>query len=254
MWVSRMRTTIARVGLERVALVLLAISAMGMLSPSFGVQAAEPGTAHSAGGVAPIPSAETWRTAVLTFAKAHERNPAWGFSHSERDYELGRSLAAADHVKLDDDVMFAAAYLHDIGAFQPYARRGVDHSDIGADIVGQLLSNTGFPTAKIPAVAAAIRTHMYYRSAVGAEAIYLHDADALDWLGAIGAARIFGLEDPQGGQPDGPAAVKRLQNLLMQVPPGLESKAGKAMLAPRVRELRRILAELSAETDAYRIL
>ena len=86
------------------------------------------------------------------------------------------------------------------------------------------------------------------------EAIYLHDADALDWLGAIGAARIFGLVDPQGGQPDGPAAVKRLQNLLMQVPPGLVSMAGKTMLEPRVQELQRVLAELSAETAAYRIL
>jgi len=250
-----MRTTTARIGLGRASLALLALSAIGMVSPSSGAQAPpEPGAAHSAGAVAPIPPADTWRTAVLNFAKTHEGNPAWGFSHSERDYELGRSLAAADHVRLDDDVMFAAAYLHDIGTFPPYARRGVDHSDIGADIVGELLSGTGFPMAKVPAVAAAIRTHMYYRKPVGPEAIYLHDADALDWLGAIGLARIFGLVDPQGGQPDGPAAVKRLQNLLMQVPPGLVSMAGKTMLEPRVQELQRVLAELSAETAAYRIL
>ncbi len=35
---------------------------------------------------------------------------------------------------------------------------------------------------------AAIKTHMFDRDPVGPEALYLHDADALDWLGAVGAA------------------------------------------------------------------
>jgi HD superfamily phosphodiesterase len=63
------------------------------------------------------------------------------------------------------------------------------------------------------AVRGAIRTHMYYRDPAGPEALYLHDADALDWLGAIGAARIFGLVDTKGGKPDGPQAVKMLEEL-----------------------------------------
>ena len=42
------------------------------------------------------------------FAKAHFKNPAWGYSHCERDYALARELAAADHVTVDDDVLFAA--------------------------------------------------------------------------------------------------------------------------------------------------
>ena len=58
--------------------------------------------------------------------------------------------------------------------------------------------------AKIDAVRGAIRTHMYYRDPVGPEALYLHDADALDWLGAIGVARIIGLVDPNGGVPTAP--------------------------------------------------
>jgi uncharacterized protein len=192
---------------------------------------------------------------VRNFARTHLKNPAWGYSHSARDYELARSLATSDHVSLDDDVLFAAAYLHDVGAFPPYERQGRDHSDIGADIVGQLLAGTGFPMSKLPQVQAAIRTHMYYRMPVGPVAIYLHDADALDWLGAIGVARIFGvLVDPHGGQPDGPAAVRRLQELLAKAPPGVVSKAGKALLARRVPELRRFLSALAAETSDYKSL
>ena len=102
---------------------------------------------------------------------------------------------------LDDDVLFAAAYLHDLAAFPPWANDKLDHSDVGADGVDTVLKGTGFPMAKIEAVRGAIRAHMYYRDASGPEALYLHDADALDWLGAIGAARILALVDPSGASP-----------------------------------------------------
>jgi uncharacterized protein len=201
----------------------------------------------------PVAAGTSWRTAVLQFSQ-HLKNPAWGFSHTVRDYQLARQLAAADHVALDDDVLYAAAYLHDVAAFAPYAKDGVDHSDVGADLVPKLLAGTGFPMSKIDRVAAAIRTHMYYRKPVGPEAIYLHDADALDWLGAIGVARNFALVDPNGGDPDGPAALKLLQQYLVEVPPGIVSKSGQAEGVRRVGELREFLRELGAETAAFKTL
>jgi hypothetical protein len=69
----------------------------------------------------PIHAAADWHSTVRQVAREHFKNPAWGFSHCERDYALARSLAATDHVALDDDVLFAAAYLHDIAAFKPRA-------------------------------------------------------------------------------------------------------------------------------------
>jgi uncharacterized protein len=205
-------------------------------------------------GVTPIAPGADWRTAVRAFAEQHLKHPAWGASHSLRDYELARALAAEDHVVLDDDVLYAAAFLHDVAAFAPYEKQGVDHSDQGADLVAGLLAGTGFPASKIEAVRGAIRTHMYYRDPVGPEALYLHDADALDWLGAIGVARVFALVDPSGGRPDGPAAVKMLQGYLSKVPPRVISPAGQAHLAQRVKELERFLGELSAESDDFRSL
>ncbi len=50
-----------------------------------------------------------WRAAVRQFAEANLQHPAWGASHSLRDYELAKELAAEDRVTLDDDVLFAAA-------------------------------------------------------------------------------------------------------------------------------------------------
>lgn len=206
---------------------------------------------------APTPTIEhtgDWRAAVHRFAAANLKHPAWGLSHSVRDYELAKQLAAADKVTLDDDVLYAAAYLHDVAAFAPFSKPNVDHQDEAARIVGSMLEGTGFPMAKIEAVRGAIRTHMFARDPVGPEAIYLHDADGLDWLGAIGVARVFGLVDPNGGSPDGPTVVQRLEHSLAAVPPRIVSKAGKARAPQRVRELEQFLRDLRAESADFSTL
>ena len=213
--------------------------------------------ATAGAGETPLPTVAKgadWRESVRQFAAQHLKHPAWGLSHSVRDYELAKTLAADDHVSLDDDVLYAAAYLHDIAAFAPYEKPEVDHADEAARIVGTLLDGSGFPMGKIDAVRGAIRTHMFDRKPGSAEAVYLHDADALDWLGAIGVARIFALVDPNGGQPDGPAALKMLQDNLKSVPPGITSSAGKKRSVARVRELNEYLLNLGSETAGFRTL
>jgi uncharacterized protein len=197
-----------------------------------------------------------WREVVRQFAAQHFKNPAWGYSHSVRDYTLARELAEADHATFDDDVLFAAAYLHDMAAFAPWDREkeGIDHADEGARVVDTVLKGTGFPPAKIDAVRSAIRTHMFDRTPVGPEALYLHDADALDWLGAIGAARVIALVDPNGGDPDGPKAIKMLENNLAQVPSRVLSPAGKKRVPQLQQELAQFLKDLRRESDDYRML
>ncbi len=195
-----------------------------------------------------------WREKVRAFNMEHCKHPAWGTSHSERDYRLAKAMAATDKAALDDDVLFAAAYLHDIAAFKPYEKPDLDHSDVAADIVGQILAPTGFPMDKLPRVQAAIREHMYYRTPTNPESLYLHDADALDWLGAIGAARIMALADPNGAQPDGPAVLPMLKENLRDVPARVLSPAGKALMPARRDLLAKWLETLSAETDGFKTL
>ena len=198
--------------------------------------------------------ASDWRKVVSTFAADHFKNPAWGFSHCQRDYQLARELAAADRVKLDDDVLYAAAYLHDMAAFEPWEKSGVDHADRAAELVDTVLQKTGFPMKKIDAVRGAIRTHMFDRDPKGPEALYLHDADALDWLGAIGVARIFGLVDARGGNPTGPEVVPMLEKNLAEVPARVLSPAGKARVSERSEQLAKFLQQLRAQTGGLRLL
>jgi HD domain len=230
---------------------------MGRCGASLLLAAALLGFAGSAGGgeaVAGPAAVPPWREQVRRFAEEHFRHPAWGYSHSVRDYALARELAAADHVVLDDDVLYAAAYLHDMAAFPPWAKAGTDHADEAARIVDTVLKGTGFPQPKIEAVRGAIRTHMFDRDPAGNEALYLHDADALDWLGAIGVARILALVDPNGGKPAGPDVIPMLESNLAKVPPRVLSPAGRARVAGRQVELAQFLRDLRRESDELRTL
>src|SRR5450631_1746890 len=94
-------------------------------------EAALAGAAPAAEPSAAAAAPPDWHSAVRDLAAKHFKNPAWGHSHCLRDYALARELAAADHVALDDDVLYAAAYLHDMAAFPPWEDLKVDHSDVG---------------------------------------------------------------------------------------------------------------------------
>ena len=190
-----------------------------------------------------------WRETVKTFAAGHFKHPAWGYSHSVRCYKLAGDLAAADKVKLDDDVMFAAAYLHDMGAFAPWTNTTQDHADISAKEFETVLKGTDFPMAKLEAVRQVILTHMFMRDPSGKEAVYMHDADALEWLGAVGAARMFAIVDTAGGAPAGPDMAKAVEYNLKTVPDHVFSPAGKALLPARKAELESFLNALNRETD-----
>jgi hypothetical protein len=54
--------------------------------------------------------------------------------------------------------------------------------------------------------------------------------------------------------PDGPAAVKRLENYLTKVPSRIISNAGKARSPERVRELEQFLKTLRTESADLRSL
>ncbi len=195
-----------------------------------------------------------WRATLQSFARDNFRHPAWGYGHCLRDYELAKSLAQQDGVELDDDVLFATAMMHDIAAMPQWAKEGQDHADTAVEILPPMLRNAGFPEAKIPAVLEAVRTHFFDRVPVGPEAIYIHDADALDWLGAIGAFRLSAIVESGGGQPTAQAAMGLLQQRLVAVPPTIISPAGKKELGPREQSLKRFLDELGAQSDGFKAL
>lgn len=197
-------------------------------------------------------AAESWRDTVTVFAAKNLQENLF-YSHSRRDYVLAKNLAAADHVTLDEDVIFAAAYLHDMGAVSAFADPKKEHADVGAAKIDIVLAKTDFPKAKLDAVRAAIRTHNPDRNPISAEARYLHDADILDNLGASGWAWALELVDKNGGKPTGPQIAKGFTHTA-PLEKGVITPAGKVQLARRVAEQKAFLDALRQETDGFKNL
>jgi hypothetical protein len=205
-------------------------------------------------GWMPASAAETWRDKVTEFA-AKNFQQGHTYAHSRRDYVLAKNLAAADHVALDEDVIFAAAYLHDMGSLAPWAdtnrAHGDVHGDVGAAKIDLVLSDTDFPKAKLDAVRAAIRNHMFNRDpGPTAEARYLHDADALDNLGASGVGWLLMLVDANGGKPTAEQLLKNFDDTSV-IEKGVITPAGKAQLVSRIAEQKAFLEALRRESDNF---
>ena len=195
------------------------------------------------------PARAEWRDSIRLLNERHFKHTAWGTAHSVRDYDVAKWIAATDHLTYDDDVLFAASYLHDIAGFAPWEKQGVDHQDRGAELMDSLLTGYGFPADKIEKVKAAIRTHMPDRAPGAAvESQLLHDADGLDWLGAIGIARDMSIVDANGGDPGFAWALNRLRDDSTKVPGLLVTKAAKREAQRRMAVTRAFLKDLESET------
>lgn len=137
-------------------------------------------------------NASSWRDAVIAYIRV-EAAPIDKFGHQPRLYALAQRIAEGQDC--DDDVLFAAAWMHDLGVFlghrpsDPASLAAWDHVPYTIAKSRQLLSDWGFPKQKLEAVAEAIRTHQPKDEPKLKEAIVLRDADILEQLGAIGALR-----------------------------------------------------------------
>lgn len=193
-----------------------------------------------------IPLSAPWRAKVYGHAREKLLHPAWGWRHSERDFLIARQVAREEGLAIDEDVLFAAAFLHDGGAIPPFSKEGVDHAVRSAELAEPLLRAVGFPMAKFPAVRAAIIGHMFDKEAGDRpEAIALHDADALDFLGATGIARRLAVT---GAAPDLDAALARLQQMFVQIPAHLVTASAKRMSIPRLVAMKAFFDQLERES------
>ncbi|MFT6094629.1 MAG: hypothetical protein ACJA2Q_002534 [Pseudohongiellaceae bacterium] len=192
----------------------------------------------------------TWKVAVYEFAKENLVHTAWGVEHYERNYLLGIELAGADSLQIDNDVLFAAAFLHDMGVFEPYMVSDAEHSQTATGNIESVLNSTNFPIKKIADVKTAILAHMFYAEVPDNNtAIVLHDADTLDFLGIIGITRILSLSTRHPWASDLQTAVATLENFSEQLPVSLKTQAAKTMAETRVVEMRNFLETLKKQSN-----
>ncbi len=200
---------------------------------------------------APAAPAEAWRARLRAVADSALVHTAWGAEHSRRNYALALALAQADGVTLDEPALYAASYLHDLGAFAPFPVDKVDHGDRAAQLADSLLPPLGFPREKLATVRDIVSHHMYYHALGGSvEARYFRDADILDFLGATGAARILSLTTRAGVAKTPATAIATLRRFQRDLPAQVSTPAAKADAPRRAAALAAFLDALEAEAVA----
>ena len=133
-----------------------------------------------------------WRES-LTALLLREARPIEKYGHQPRLYALTQQIGAG--LTYDDDIVFAACFLHDLGVFighrpeDPEALARWDNTAYAIAQTPAILHSIAFPEAKIPAVQQAIRTHQPHFTPETLEATLLRDADILEQLGAVAILR-----------------------------------------------------------------
>jgi len=139
-----------------------------------------------------------------------QHNSFANMDHVERVRNVALDIARHENANLQ--VVEIAAWLHDIGV----AIDKATHYDVGAELSRGFLLGLGYDAELVEQVCHAIATHSRYGGAdpETIEAKVLQDADAVEYVGAIGLARAF-VRDRESGAYDGnvgdvPAMIDRL--------------------------------------------
>ena len=193
-----------------------------------------------------------YRSAIADFIRA-QANPPDKFSHQPRLYKLAVELA--EDQPFDDDVLYAAAWMHDLGVFighrpeDPTALPKWDHIAYAIRETPAVLQRLGFPTKKIPPVLEAIRSHLPSGNPIAFEGILLRDADILEQLGAIAILRTVSKigRDTRFIRFDD--ALRNLQGNLDQLPAQLRLASARRRAEPRLVVLQAFLNAARAEAD-----
>jgi uncharacterized protein len=168
----------------------------------------------------------------------------WGINHTHRLLHLISIIG--EGLPYDAEVVWLAAHLHDWGGYSPWIQVGVDHAHRSVEVARQYLSDRGAAERTIEAVLECIENHHKAGDAWRIETILLRDADALDFLGAIGVLRDFS-KKPGDLRRAYETVVRRKEQLAKVIC----LKKAQEIAAERIREMDQILEAFSAESFGY---
>ncbi len=180
-----------------------------------------------------------------------EACPEDKYGHQPRLYslacEVGRGLA------FDDDVVYAAAWLHDLGVFVGHRPEDAaalaqwDHVAYTVERVPGILAAAGFEAAKIPAVLEVIRTHQPMDEPVSLEAVIVRDADILEQLGSIGILRAAAKVGRDTRYPTFTSVRAVLEKAVKTLPSKLRLERSRRLAEGKVRTIEVFLESLAVE-------
>jgi uncharacterized protein len=181
-----------------------------------------------------------------------EAIPREKFGHQPRLYALAKEVGAGH--SYDDDIIFAAVWLHDLGVFSghrpedPAVLAQWNHLPYTMERAREILLAHGFPEAKIPAVVEAIRTHQPAFEPETIEGTIVRDADILEQLGAIAILRTVCKVGRDTRFILFTDAVNSLRQSLKTLPDQIRLENTKKLAKPKIDALRAFLEAVDAES------
>jgi uncharacterized protein len=191
-----------------------------------------------------------FRNALVDYIDTQAK-PVDKFSHQPRLYALTKQVGAG--LNYDDDIVFAAVWLHDLGVF--IGHRPEEHAALAAwdntayamQMAPEILQRFGFPEEKIPAVVETIHTHQPAMEPAAMEGIIVRDADILEQLGAAGILRTVCKIGRDTRFQIFPDALRLLRKNLQTLPSLLKLPSSRRLAEPRVQALRIFLKAAESE-------
>jgi uncharacterized protein len=197
-----------------------------------------------------MPSATQYRDRIIAFIRSQAKPPD-KFSHQARLFDLAKRLAG--NQPFDEDVLFAAAWMHDLGVFIGHRPENLevlakwDNVAYALERTPAVLTELGFPVEKIPAVLEVVRTHLPNTSPTSFEGVLLRDADILEQLGAVGILRTVSKVGRDTRFVYFADALKVLRRNASELPPLLRLDSARLEAAARIAVLSAFLQ--AAETE-----
>ena len=168
----------------------------------------------------------------------------WGLNHTRRLLHLieviGESRA------YDAEAVWLAAHLHDWGAYDAWDQPGVDHAQRSRQVAEAFLSERGCPGPLLALVLECIEYHHQGSPDRSIEAQLLSDADALDFLGAVGVVRDFSRR-PR----DLRKAYQDVQRHRQKLPGLLCLARSRELAAPRIKMMDDLLLAFAEDSFGY---
>jgi uncharacterized protein len=194
-----------------------------------------------------------YRIAIANYIREQAR-PVDKYSHQPRLYHLATRIGA--DLAYDDDILYAAAWLHDIGVFIGHRPEDIaalstwDNVAYAVEKVPILLEQFGFPPEKIAGVVTAISEHLPASTPTTIESTILRDADMLEQLGAVGILRTVSKVGRDTRFHTFADALAALQRNLERLPDQLQLPAAQSLAAERILLLRSFIAGAAAEAGS----
>ena len=195
----------------------------------------------------------SYRKAIEEYIRT-QALPADKFSHQPRLYRLAANLGEEEGRPFDDDVVHAAAWMHDLGVFIGHRPEEIkalavwDNVAYAMKRAPELLRQFGFPEQKVAAVIEAIRTHLPDREPTSIEGELLHDADILEQLGAVGALRTISKIGRDTRFVQFEDAIRVLHRNLEELPGKLRLASARRLAGPKIQALRAFLDAAQSES------